>query len=346
MLSPESRADVRFDALRRQVSLARIIAKSAESRFHDGPEGTYLQETARRAGRVYDQTRPLLDWEMFCNRADTVAVAAQGGYLVGTTTTAAADALRPVTVAVALGATVVDAVGPNLVMPQQNTTATAYWLGSETSQASPTSQAFGQLAMLPKTVGAYTEASRQLLLQSNADQIIARDLLSVVGREIDRAALHGTGINGQPIGITKTAGVGSFSGTTLAGAGIVDAFVGLGDGLGTNGGVAANRTVAGTLRKRAEISGSGFTTWQGSLTDGTVVGYKARSSTAVASGALIVGSWEYLMLPIWGGVEIEVNPYAADQTQFQKGLVGIRCFVSTDVGIIYPGAFSVAATVT
>jgi hypothetical protein len=55
----------------------------------------------------------------------------------------------------------------------------------------------------------------------------------------DRTSGHGTGINGQLLGITGTPGIGSFSGTTLAIGGIVDAFTALGDGLGNGGGVAS-----------------------------------------------------------------------------------------------------------
>jgi HK97 family phage major capsid protein len=349
MLSPESRSDIRFDGVRRRVSLARIIERAAESRFFDGVEGEYLAEIARRDGNPFDQTRPVVDWELFCTRADTVGVAGQGGYLVGTSTSTAADALRPLTTAVALGPTVIEAKGSNLNVPKQTGAALAYYPLGETAQIAATGQTFAQLAMSPKNVGGYTEVSRQALLQSDIEDKLRRDLLAIIGHEVDRAAIHGTGIAGQPLGITNTPGVGSFSGTTLAAAGLVDAFVSLGDGLGVNGGIAANRTVAGTLRKRAEISGSGFTTWQGSLTDGTVVGYKARSSTAVAAGNLILGSWEQLMLAFWGGIELMVNPYGDTVNgpqNFAKGIVGIRAMASFDCGVLFPSAFTVATSVT
>ena len=75
--------------------------------------------------------------------------------------------------------------------------------------AAEAEQTFGQVAFLPKTVAAYTEVSRLLLLQSNADFVIARDLLRIIGTAIDKAALYGTGLNGQPIGLASLAGVAS-----------------------------------------------------------------------------------------------------------------------------------------
>ena len=339
-----------FTALRRRVSLPRIIERAQEQRRFEGAEGEYLHETAHRFGKLYDQSRPIIDWELLApaTQQRDASVAGSGGYLVSTSVSAAADALRPTTVALQLGATGMDAVG-NLSVPRQTGVAPGTWLTGEGVTATEGNQTFGQLALSPKTVGAYTEVSRLLLLQSNADAIIKRDLLAVIGRAIDLAALHGTGLNGQPTGITNTSGIGSFSGTSLALTGLVDAFVGLGDGLGTHGGVAASRTVAGTLRKRAENSGSTRTLWDGALTDGTVIGYPGRSSTAVAAGNLIIGSWEKLLIPVWGGLELMVNPYG-DPTSapqnFQKGIVGMRCFATVDVGITYPSAFALAATVT
>ena len=151
------------------------------------------------------------------------------------------------------------------------------------------------------------------------------------------------------MGITNTAGIGSFSGTSLAIGGIVDAFTALGDGLDDGGGVAANRTVAGTLRKRVETSAA-VMIWQGNVVNGTVAGFPARSSTAVASGNLIIGSWDKLTIATRnGGIEIMVNPYGDPITapnNFKMGIVGIRCFCSLDVGLSFPSAFTVATAVT
>jgi len=288
-------------------------------------------------------------WELL-SRADTVGAAATGGYLVsGSAVLPAADALRPMTVVVQLGANVVPVNTANYSLPRQTGKATATWQSTESTVATESDQTFGSVALSPHTVGSYTEVSRLLLLQSDADQVIRRDLLGVVGRAIDLAALHGTGLAGQPLGITNTPGIGSFSGTSLAIAGVVDAFTSLGDGLGEGGGVAANRTVAGTLRKRAETSSVAMI-WQGNVVNGIVAGFPARSSTAVSSGNLLVGSWDKLTIATWnGGLEIMVNPYGDPVTapnNFAKGIVGIRCFCSLDVGISYPSAFTVATAVT
>jgi HK97 family phage major capsid protein len=350
MFSPEQRTDVKFDALCQRASLSRLIERASQARYFDGAEGEILGETARRSGRIFDSSRPVVPWEMLAIRADTVTSAASGGYLVPSSAVLpAADALRPTTVVVQLGANVVPVSTANYSLPRQTGVATAAWMTAETTVIAEKEQTFGSVGLSPHTVGAYTEVSRQLLLQSNADEVIRRDLLAVVGRAIDLAALHGTGMLGQPLGITNMPGIGSFSGTSLAIGGVVDAFTSLGDGLGEGGGVAANRTVAGTLRKRVETGGT-KTIWDGNVVNGTVAGFPARSSTAVASGNLIIGSWDKLTVALWnGGIEVMTNPFGDPLTapnNFAKGIVGIRCFASLDVGISFPSAFTVSTAVT
>jgi hypothetical protein len=57
-----------------------------------------------------------------------------------------------------------------------------------------------------------------------------------------------------------------------------------------------------------------------------------------------------LTIALWnGGLEIMVNPFGDPVTapnNFAKGVIGIRCFASLDVGVSYPSAFTVAGTVT
>ena len=76
----------------------------------------------------------------------------------------------------------------------------------------------------------------------------------------------------------------------------------------------------------------------------------SNACNAVASGNLIVGSWDKLTIATWnGGIELMVNPFGDPVTapnNFKMGIVGVRCFCSLDVGLSYPSAFTVAGTVT
>jgi hypothetical protein len=50
---------------------------------------------------------------------------------------------------------------------------------------------------------------------------------------------------------------------------------------------------------------------------------------------MIFGDWDQLLIAEWGVLELEVNPYA----NFQAGIIGVRSFMTCDVGLRYPGAF-------
>jgi hypothetical protein len=174
--------------------------------------------------------------------------------------------------------------------------------------------------------------------------------MKILSAGIDQAALYGTRTGGQPVGLTLAAGVGSFSGASLAIGGLTGAFVSLGNALGNKGRVAANRTTAGLLRQRPETAGSTKILWSGTLTAGTVIDYPARSSVALSSGNLIVGSWEisrHCGLGWWN--QACCNHYSDSVTgtaSFVKDLAGYRAMASIDVGTVWPAAFTVAASIT
>jgi HK97 family phage major capsid protein len=289
----------------------------------------------------------IVPFEVFA-RADVVGVSSGGGYLTQALNLPAEDALRPNMVTGALGATIIPApYGANVNLPRQTGTATASWLPTEATQAAESDQTFGQVTYTPHTVGANTEVSRLSLLQSaptNIETVVRRDLIAVLGRALDYAALHGSGINGQPLGLAGM-GVATFSGTSLALSGVVDAAVALSDALNDSAGIAANRTVAGLLKKRQEASGSTRLMWEGSLVAGTCIGFPARSSTALSAGALFLGSWNYLNVVVWGdGIEVLTNPF--DQTNFRKGIVGVRAMLTCDVAPTWAQAFNFSAAVS
>lgn len=150
-------ADPLYTDLSRRVSLARILLRSAEMHPFTGADEEYLQESARRAGKIYDRYCPIIGWEMF-TRADTVG-AGSGGYLTGTDTPTAADALRPRTLTIPLGATVIDTKN-NFSLPRQTAIATASWLPTETTVQSEADASFSTVAFAPHTCAAYCESSR------------------------------------------------------------------------------------------------------------------------------------------------------------------------------------------
>ena len=91
------------------------------------------------------------------------------------------------------------------------------------------------------------------------------------------------------------------------------------------------------------------TLWRGALTWGELVDTTAGSSSGVPAATAIFGCWRYLVLvDFGGGLDVAVNPYGAQggSTNFQQGIIGVRCMASIDCAPIWPGAFSVVSSIT
>ena len=146
-----------------------------------------------------------------------VGTASAGGNTVSTDLLAAnfIDLLRNRMLVMKMGAQLLSGLTGNIAIPRQTGGATAYWV-AESGAPTESQQAFDQVAMTPKTVGAFTDISRKLLLQSSIDveAFVRRDLATVLALELDRAAIAGSGASNQPTGILSTSGIGDVAGGT------------------------------------------------------------------------------------------------------------------------------------
>lgn len=277
----------------------------------------------------------------------TVATAGAGGYLVSTDNIGFIDILRNRSVAFRLGARRLSGLTGNVTVPRQSAAATAYWLANEAATITESQQTFVQMALTPKSVGAYTEISRQLMLQSSpgAEGIVSDDLAQQVALATDLAVLEGSGASGQPTGISNTAGIGSVTGTSLASAGIIEFMtdVATANVQPLRPGYVTTPGVAGLLMVRPELPTTGTERlWKGNIWDGSMFDIPAMTSNQPAAASMIFGDWQEAVVGEWGVLEVEVNPFA----NFQAGIIGVRAIYSLDVGIRRPFAFSRATTIT
>jgi HK97 family phage major capsid protein len=278
----------------------------------------------------------------------SAVTASAGGRLVATDNMSFIDILRARSVAMRMGATSMSGLVGNVTVPTQTGAATAAWLANETAAASESDQTFGQMALSPKNVAAYTEISRQLMLQSSpsAEMIVMNDLGAVVALAVDSAAINGSGASGQPLGIVNTAGIGSVTGTTLAYSGVLEFQT---DVLAANAlvnpasaGYVSTPAVAALLAGRSRFTNTDTPLWQGNLLDGNVAGFRAMTSTQIAASRMLFGDFSQLVIGEWGALELDVNPYA----NFPAGITGVRAFYTVDIGVRYAAAFSYSTAIT
>lgn len=349
-----------------QFSLVRAIRACADKSWQKSApyELEVTRAVAQKLGKVADENRFCVPFEVLqrkhnllevdmlrqalgLGRRDlTVGTAGAGGFLVKTENVGFIDMLRNRAVAFRMGVRRLSGLNGSVTIPRQSAAATAVWLANEAATITESQQTFVQVALSPKNVGAYTEISRQLLLQSapGAEGIVTGDLAEVVALAVDLAVLNGSGASGQPTGVINTAGIGAVTGTTLGYAGILEF---QSDVAGSNvmpaaGGYVTTPSVAALMMQRVKFASTASPLWEGNVWDGSMSGFQAMSSNQVPSANMLFGDWSEVVVGEWGVLEIEVNPYA----NFQAGIIGVRSIYSMDVGVKRPFAFSLATTIT
>ena len=282
----------------------------------------------------------------------TVGTATAGGHTVATNLLASSfiDLLRNKMSVTAMGAQFLTGLVGNIAIPRQTGGASAYWV-AESGAPTESAAAFDQVAMSPKTVGAYSDISRKLLLQSSIDieAFVRNDLATVMALAIDLAALNGSGASNQPRGVLQTSGIGDVAGGTNGAApswaNIVeletDVAVANADA-GTMG-YLTNAKVRGKLKTTSKVSGQNGFVWEG----GELNGYRAAVSNQVpsnltkgtASGvasAIIFGNWADLIIGQWGTLDLLVDPYSNSTS----GTVRVVALQDVDVAVRNAVSFS------
>lgn len=289
--------------------------------------------------------RPLGDGAV---RAMSTTPGAAGGYLVGAEQMSFIDVLRARSVAMRMGARPLTGLVGNVPWPRQTGKATVTWQTGEGTSVSASDQALGQLSLTPKTCIAITDVSEQLLKRTggNAEDFFLADLASCVAIDgVDAAVINGSG-GAQPLGIKNTTGVttGQDSGTaTLAKLLAFVSTAGAANAIGARPGWVGNTAAAVLLAQRQRFTSSDTPLWEGNPSDGLLTGYPAMSSEQLASGNLIFGSWDEVVIGEWGVLELATS---RGGSRFNALQVGIRAMWMVDVLIRHPSAFIVSTNLS
>jgi HK97 family phage major capsid protein len=250
------------------------------------------------------------------------------------------DVLRNSSSVLAAGATTLNGLVGNVVVPKKTAAASASWIaeGDPSTESEMTS---GSVTMTPKVVGAFTDATRLLLQQSSLDieNLIRDDLTKSIATAIDLGALAGSGSSGQPRGIKNTSGIN----TTIFGAAnptfaeiiAMESEVANGNGLVGNLGYICKPSDYGTLKTTSKDSGSGMFVVE---PDGRMNGYNVVRSNQVTAGDFYFGNFADLLVGFYGGLDITVDPYSLSNT----GSIRIVALQTMDVAVRHAVSFCVS----
>ncbi len=347
-----------FDRECRSYSLTRALAYASGMQVDAGRELEVSQEIARRSGRTPQGIFAPNNITHIERRVVTSAGDGAGLIFEEARPDQYIDALRANLVTARLGATVLSGLQGNVSIPKNAGPASGQWI-AENAALSPADGDWDKVTLTPKHVGALTEFSRNMLLQSSPDieTLIRNDFAAALAGALDRAALIGGGSN-EPSGIIARLTAASRMGTLSAASWeqVLEFIAGIELANAANGrlGWALNPHAVKTMRAKPKVvygspevrdAGAGF------VMDGPneLAGYAAASTTAMpgsgspAAGSAIFGNWASLLIGYYSGIDVLATPY--ETTAYSKGNVQVRGLLTADVAVRHIESFAAATDV-
>ena len=339
----------------REYSLIKAVQETAQGKL-SGLEKEVSDQIASQTGKAargfYMPTNI-----GFGKRDQTVGSNSGGGFLKGTDHLGNEfiDALYAKLVIGQAGARVMSGLQGDIAIPKLSASVTNSAFVAENGAPSEGAATFAQVTMSPKTLAAYVDVSRRLMLQSDpsVEAVLRNDVINTFARKIDEVALEG-GASNEPSGI-----IASSTGNVEA--------------LGTNGAAIAYSNIVSMVSKveqdnailndasckfigNPKVTAKLRTTpKQGSGVEGnfilnpddSMLGYNYLSSTLVPSdlskgnasnlSAMIFGDFSQLMLGFWSGVDVIVDPYTGSTAATTR----LAFFQDLDLALRHDDAFSV-----
>lgn len=231
-------------------------------------------------------------------------------------------------------ATVLGGLVGNVDIPKLTADGQAYWLG-EGQDATETGIGLGQITFTPKTLGAFTDITRRLMMQSSmsAEALVRTDLIRALGQAIDKAGYYGTGSDYQPRGLRYQNGINGVDFATSA----KPTFAEL---VQMETEIAADNADIGSMAYVGHSRFRGYckTTLQFPGVNGsariwepgnTVNGYRTEITNQVQSTDVFFGNFADFIIAMWGGLDLTVDPYSLSKS----GGIRIVAFQDVDMGL-------------
>jgi len=311
-----------------QEAAAFEFEAAAEAAKRDGvdPQGLYVPADVRRTWNMAQRD---------LNTTDDAAVIAEdfrGGDFI--------DVLRNASSVMQAGATMLSGLQGDVKIPKKTAASAAGWISTEGGDASASEPTLGQVTMSPKTLGAFTDVTRLMMMQSSLDieALIRNDLSTAIAQAIDLGALAGSGSSGQPTGIKSTSGINaptSFAAANPTFAEVVAMETAVAEDNALMGNLAyiLPAGMYGALKTTTKDSGSGqFVVEPGN----TINGYRAIVSNQATAGDMYFGNFSDLLVGMYGGLDITVDPY----TNSTSGTVRIVALQTMDVAVRHAVSFA------
>ena len=294
-------------------------------------------------------------FEAFNKRDFNVGTTSEAGYLVATELRPDlyVDALRNAMVMGGMGVRFLPGLSGNIDIPRK---ATAGSLGmlTEIGSASETAPVTAKLTLSPKRIGAYTEYSKQALIQSamSIEGLIRDDLITGAAVLLEYQMINGAGTGAEIRGVRNTTGIGTVvggsNGATVAWSHFVDLESACANSNAEPDRLAGYLVNTKTRGKAKQVTKStnlpfiwvdGATPLNGyrvAVTNNVLSNLTKGTSTTVCSNALFASDWSMWLVALFGAPDVTVDPYTLAAT----GQVRITLNQFADAGARQPAAFA------
>lgn len=247
--------------------------------------------------------------------------AADGGSLVQDSPLKFYEALKNQLVLTQMGATMLTGLKGDVPLVTGGSFSAGFI--AEDAAVTPTKEAYTKATLSGKRLAVAGALSKKLIMQSSPDAqaLVQNGLLNAMAQAIQDAAINGSGSGANPTGILNTSGIGSVAlGTN--GAQIdwpsitgLEREVAIDNALMGKLGYLTNAKVTDKMKNILRATGvSGYL-----MEGGMANGYRVASTNGVPSNltkgtasavcsAMIFGAWEKLMIGLFGGMDLVVDP--------------------------------------
>jgi len=329
---------------RRRYSIRRALAVAAGLEA-PGFEREVSEEIALKLPNSYQKRGGIFIPTIFSRAALDAHTTGKGVELVGEEAGPFIPALRKRALVLRLGARLLTGLVGNVGLPRQDTSGGAQW-GADNPGAdyAQTNLTLSQVPLRPRLLVSATTFTRQLLVQStpSVDEIVAEDMAQASAVALDLAAVHGSGVDNEPLGLYNIDDVTEvdFAGPPTMGK-VVEMETAVATQDGETDPETAGYLTTPEVRERAKLTeeASGARLWL----DGTMNDHRAEATNQLSKElgagsdehAMVYGIWSELVVGEWGAIEILANPY----TLAAKGLVQVTGFYLADVAPRHPESF-------
>ncbi len=290
---------------------------------------------------------------------NTVTAGTQGTKTIETEDIDFVSLLRERLMLTQLGARFASGLTGNIPLNRQTAGFVFGWAATENAAAGESSATYDGKTLSPKRGTGYMDVSNQWLIQTSPEieALLVDDIINGTQVGIEKAAINGSGSNGEPEGLLNTTGIlnayagGAESNSTNAN-GAAQAWA---DWVNLEKLVEVNNTDIGTLgyattpkvKGQARLSkideGSGIFIWDKLMAEDANIGVGNIVPDDLTKGtnednlsSLIYGNWNDLWVGMWSGIELMVNPYTKAKTAETEMII----HVYVDTAVRRPESFA------